>query len=74
MIPIKTLDYHYHLSTIFPSTLPVIPGTESPDIGSKDYDPNDGYLKKVKVVDYRHTRFALDPRTCLFSMVRFVVI
>ncbi|KAF4621315.1 hypothetical protein D9613_000774 [Agrocybe pediades] len=71
MIPIRTLDYAYHLSTVFPSELATVPGTETEHIyGSQDYNPIDGTLKKLRIVDYRHTRFALDPRTGLFTMVR----
>ena len=29
-------------------------------------------LKRLLVVDYRYSRFALDPRTGLFNMMRFV--
>lgn len=33
-------------------------------------DSRDGVLKKLLVVDYRYTRYALDPRTGLFHMVK----
>ena len=29
-------------------------------------------LERLLVIDYRHTRFAVDPRNGLFNMVRFV--
>jgi cation-transporting ATPase 13A3/4/5 len=33
-------------------------------------DLQDGTLKKLLMVDYRYTRYALDPRTGLFAMVK----
>ncbi|KAF8894948.1 Ca-transporting ATPase [Gymnopilus junonius] len=70
LLPIRALQYPYHISTVFPQTLPVIPGTEAQKLPSQNYNVKDGFLEYLLIVDYRHTRFALDPRTGLFSMIR----
>jgi len=71
LLPIQVLKYPYHISTVFPHTAPIDQGTEA--VGpAKDYDVRDGMLSRLLVVDYRYTRFAVDPRTGLFHMVRFV--
>ncbi|KAI0766872.1 Ca-transporting ATPase [Trametes elegans] len=66
LFPIGRVDYPYPLHTVFPTTpdttqlLPaarVSQGVVS-DLGTLTY------------VDYRYNRFALDPRTGLFSMIR----
>lgn len=70
LLPIRVLNYPYHLSTVFSQTIPIHQGLELLPPSDKDYNANDGIMKRVLVVDYRYTRFALDPRTGLFSMVR----
>lgn len=72
LLPMRVLKYPHHLSTIFSQTIPIHQGLELLPPSDKDYNANDGIMKRVLVVDYRYTRFALDPRTGLFSMVRFV--
>jgi hypothetical protein len=60
----RTKSYPYALNTIF-SSVPENTATElEPGIGMK----SDG----LRYVDYRHTRFALNPMTGLFSLVRSV--
>lgn len=71
LLPIQVLKYPYHISTVFPQTVPVDQGTEAVK-PAKDYEVRDGMLSHLLVVDYRYTRFAVDPRTGLFNMVRFV--
>ena len=71
LLPMRVLKYPHHLSTIFSQTIPIHQGLELLPPSDKDYDANDGIMKRVLVVDYRYTRFALDPRTGLFSMIRF---
>ena len=71
LLPIQALDYPYHVSTVFPQTIPLDQGTEAV-IPPQDYDVRDGMLSHLLIVDYRYTRFAVDPRTGLFHMVRFV--
>nr|GAT56792.1 Ca-transporting ATPase [Mycena chlorophos] len=52
---IRTLDYPYPISTVFRPTIDAS-GTE--------------LLHRLIIVDYRYNRFALDPRSGLFSMIR----
>lgn len=70
LLPIQVLRYPYHISTVFSHTAPV-DQTETVK-PARDYDVRDGMLSHLLVVDYRYTRFAVDPRTGLFHMVRFV--
>ena len=71
LLPIQVLEYPYHISSVFPQTVPVDQGTEAVK-PPQDYDVRDGMLSHLLIVDYRYTRFAVDPRTGLFHMVRFV--
>ena len=71
LLPIQVLEYPYHISTVFPQTVPVDQGTEAVK-PPQDYEVRDGMLSHLLIVDYRYTRFAVDPRTGLFNMVRFV--
>ncbi|KAJ7072233.1 P-type ATPase [Mycena amicta] len=52
---IRTVPYPYPISTVFPPTIDS-PGTE--------------HLHQLTIVDYRCNRFALDPRSGLFSLIR----
>jgi cation-transporting ATPase 13A2 len=56
---------------VFPAT---ILGTESVSVipCNGTYSVKSGLLDNLRVVDYRYNRFALDPRTGLFTMVRYV--
>ncbi|EGO26058.1 Ca-transporting ATPase [Serpula lacrymans var. lacrymans S7.9] len=78
LFPIKRLDYPYPASTVFPPVM-----TESNDrltslhrTHSSQYKLPDGphddahVLQDLLVVDYRYSRFALDVRTGLFSVIR----
>jgi len=56
---VEKIDYPYDTSTVFNAPL----GTEV---------ALDEKIGDLLVVDYRYARFALDPRTGLFSMVRLV--
>jgi cation-transporting ATPase 13A2 len=71
LLSIEVLKYPYHISTVFPQTVPVDQGTEVVK-PPQDYEVRDGMLSHLLIVDYRYTRFAVDPRTGLFHMVRFV--
>ena len=74
---LQTLDYPYELSTVF--SAPADPNARLPlsrrpsrsqlQNGNGDAPQKLGTLV---VVDYRYTRFALDPRTGLFSAVKYV--
>lgn len=61
LFSVEKIDYPYNTSTVFnvPSTTE---GTADQKIGD------------LVVVDYRYARFALDPRTGLFSMIRLVLL
>ncbi|KAJ7924919.1 hypothetical protein B0H13DRAFT_2229850 [Mycena leptocephala] len=66
---IRTLNYPYHISTVFPSPVadPVVPrGSSSSSLNTQQLE----FLATLIVVDYRYSRFALDPRTGLFNMIR----
>ena len=73
LLPIQVLEYPgpYHISTVFSQTVPVNQGTEAVK-PLQDYDVRDGMLSHLLFVNYRYTRFAVDPRTGPFHMVRFV--
>ncbi|KAJ7091282.1 Ca-transporting ATPase [Mycena epipterygia] len=62
---ILTLDYPYPISTVFPSPVvdPLEPAGPSSSL-------NDQPMGTLTVVDYRYSRFALDPRTGFFNMIR----
>lgn len=62
LFPVTTIDYPYHISTVFPTD------TESVQSNSG----GSGILEHLLVVDYRYARFALNPQTGLFSMVKYV--
>jgi cation-transporting ATPase 13A2 len=59
LFPVEKIDYPYDTSTVFNAP----PSTE---------DTPDEKIGDLLIVDYRYARFALDPRTGLFSMVRLV--
>ncbi|KAJ7722136.1 hypothetical protein DFH07DRAFT_857204 [Mycena maculata] len=61
---IRNLSYPYPLSTVFPSSVVVDP------IEPQGSSSNHETLDTLIVVDYRYSRFALDPRTGLFAMIR----
>lgn len=80
LFPAKTLDYPYPLTSVF-ATSPTVPlsraasmiGTpigRGEDIPSGEGSPSN-MLTTLRVVDYRYSRFALDPRSGLFNMIRY---
>jgi len=72
LLPIQKLIYRYPITTVFPETIPSVPGTEILIPRNRDFGVKDGFLHNLLVIDYRYNRLAVDPRTGLFSMVRFV--
>ncbi|KAI0682979.1 Ca-transporting ATPase [Cytidiella melzeri] len=68
LFPIRTLEYPFHITTVFPAQVDPLSRVSSRTGLNGDADPN--ILQTLSVVDYRYARFALDPRTGLFSMVR----
>lgn len=61
LFSVKIIDYPYALST----ALPTKANSESTSNGKAS-----DILKTIKVVDYRYSRFILDPRNGLFSALR----
>lgn len=55
----EKIEYPYDASTVF-------------NTPSLTEDTSDEKIDDLMVVDYRYARFALDPRTGLFSMIRLV--
>lgn len=77
LFPIKRISYPYERSTVFPNTLPESNGrSRKPSVSSRSKPNGDNdkdkaeMLEDLHLVDYRYSRFALDTRTGLFTMVR----
>ncbi|PFH50913.1 hypothetical protein AMATHDRAFT_143898 [Amanita thiersii Skay4041] len=76
LFPIRVIRYPYHISTVFhvqpeepDSTISRQQSNSSLNKPDEDCD-KDVCLQDLLIVDYRYSRFALDPRNGLFSMVR----
>ncbi|KAL4249984.1 Cation-transporting ATPase [Abortiporus biennis] len=69
LFPVQKLAYPYHISTVFPNP-PQEPLSRVSSRTANGDASSDGKLDHLLVVDYRYARFALDPRTGLFSMIR----
>lgn len=61
------MSYPYDISTVFSK-----PIDSSARLNTQQNDIADGKLKSLIVVDYRYSRFALDPRTGLFDTIRYL--
>jgi cation-transporting P-type ATPase 13A2 len=78
MFPLHTLAYPYPITSVFPAVVPtdqVIPASNlssTSSLNKLNGGPDDNILERLLIVDYRYSRFALDPRTGLFSIVRLV--
>ncbi|KAF7967606.1 hypothetical protein HWV62_33697 [Athelia sp. TMB] len=80
LFPLRRVDYRYHISTAFPAVLTAVNGHQNgngtqslPSLSRKPsstFDDVSEMLETLLYVDYRYSRFALDPRTGLFSMIR----
>ncbi|KZT04578.1 Ca-transporting ATPase [Laetiporus sulphureus 93-53] len=74
LFELRRVEYPYDLATVFSS--PADPTALLPISRTSPHsqDPPNGdsgkSLGSLAVLDYRYTRFALDPRTGLFSMIR----
>ncbi|KAJ7594428.1 P-type ATPase [Mycena floridula] len=68
LLPLKSLAYPYHVSTAFQESVDTT--LFGPDRGRSSYDGESKMLSTLLYLDYRYSRFALDPRTGLFSMTR----
>ncbi|PCH43850.1 Ca-transporting ATPase [Wolfiporia cocos MD-104 SS10] len=65
LFPIRRIEYPYTLETVFPEA--VDPSARLPRAQNMQSDEKVGILHAV---DYRYARFAMDPRTGLFSMIK----
>ena len=77
LMQLQTLDYPYDLSTVFPNVADPsvrLPLSRRPSRSQLQNGNGEASHKlgTLVVVDYRYTRFALDPRTGLFSAVKYV--
>lgn len=74
LFPVCNLTYPYDISTVFPGPVVIDPETASSALSSSFINRGDetGVQEILTIVDYRYSRFVLDPRTGLFSMIRFV--
>ena len=81
LFPLHTLDYPYHITSVFPAVVSpdqVTPlstsssASRSNKLNGGVASHGDDTLGRLLVVDYRYSRFALDPRTGFFSMVKLV--
>ncbi|KAF5380526.1 hypothetical protein D9615_004513 [Tricholomella constricta] len=77
LFPLRSLEYPYHITTAFPSTVPIDQVTTSASLSSMSARmktngivPEENVLQRLLVADYRYSRFALDPRTGLFTIIR----
>lgn len=62
LFPVKTLKYPYPLSTVFTTK----------STGENGATGKISELSTLRIVDYRYSRFALDPRSGLFSAIKQV--
>ena len=70
LFPVRKLDYPYHISTVFPNQLPES-SSRTPILSANGNGSGaSGLLDHLLIVDYRYARFALDPRTGLFNLIR----
>ncbi|KAL0571147.1 hypothetical protein V5O48_010802 [Marasmius crinis-equi] len=73
LFPVKILDYPYPIHTALPPVASDGLSTPTSNASDDTYDVESKILRKLLVVDYRYTRFILDPRTGLFSVLRLVI-
>lgn len=79
LMRLQTLDYPYEVSTVFSAPFDPtarLPLSRRPSRSQLQNGNGDASQKlgTLVVVDYRYTRFALDPRTGLFSAVKYVLL
>jgi cation-transporting ATPase 13A2 len=81
MVPLQDLTYRYPISTVFPLSFETAANGASSDsrpLPSPIPKQNgaaaleDTMLENLRFLDYRYSRFALDPRTSLFRMLTYV--
>ncbi len=66
-VPVRRIPYPYRASTVFPSysTSTKVNGNGSLSINSEDV-----MLENLLLIDYRYAKFALDPTSGSFSVVK----
>src|SRR5882762_6652586 len=80
LFPLHQIKYPYHISTVFPA--PALDSNgwfngsrratmSSPRKPGDGLDTEIQMLDTLRIVDYRYLRFALDPRTGLFNVIRY---
>nr|XP_019012720.1 cation-transporting ATPase 13A3/4/5 [Kwoniella pini CBS 10737]OCF51501.1 cation-transporting ATPase 13A3/4/5 [Kwoniella pini CBS 10737] len=75
IIPLQVIPYPYPLSTVFPQHSQIIPATAgsstAPSLrgqnGTTTWEETMGFLK---IMEYRYTKFALDPANGRWAMIR----
>ncbi|KAG6849996.1 hypothetical protein H0H93_002786 [Arthromyces matolae] len=76
LFPVQLWDYPYPITTVFPVSPPndgnghTMSSMLSKGIDNGLVSKDARILRRLLVVDYRYSRFVLDPRTGLFSMAR----
>ncbi|KAG7098658.1 hypothetical protein E1B28_000574 [Marasmius oreades] len=71
LFPMKIMEYPYPIYTALPADIPDALGFAAPgEVSDDTYDEESKVLRKLLTVDYRYTRFILDPRTGLFVVLR----
>ncbi|KAF9066168.1 Ca-transporting ATPase [Rhodocollybia butyracea] len=71
LVSLQKLDYPFPITTVFPSTLSLDQSTPTFfNESNETYNAETKMLHSLVVVNYRHSRFALDPRNGLFYTLR----
>ena len=68
IFPVTHIDYPYPVTTVFST-----PPDSSQFLPSYSAGASVLTLSQLASVDYRYNRLALDPRTGLFNMIRYVL-
>ena len=68
-IPVRRIPYPYRASTVFPNHMA---STKVNGNGSLSINSEDFLLENLLIIDYRYAKFALDPTSGLFSVVKCV--
>ncbi|KAI0318235.1 hypothetical protein OF83DRAFT_1057181, partial [Amylostereum chailletii] len=68
LFPVQKLHYPYHSSTVFSG--PLIDAKAKTNGNGNGIHDDGQVLNTLLVVDYRYARFALDPRSGLFQLVK----
>lgn len=73
LFPVKHIAYPYEHSTVFPNPPDLEgPSRHSPPVKSNGQDDHKSeIIGDLLIVDYRYSRFALDPQTGLFRMLKY---